>query len=66
METKGPRTPLERVMVDQKRNASWLARETGYGYPHCWRVMKGLVRLTPVFKLAASRALGVTPQELEG
>lgn len=50
---------VERVLEQQGRSISWLAREAGVTRSYAWKMLKGDRPLTPEFKAAASRALGV-------
>lgn len=56
-------TPVERVLDQQGRSVSWLARQTAVSQTYAWRMLKGERPITEDFKAATARALGV-PEDL--
>lgn len=52
-------TPVEQVLKQQGRSMSWLADQTDVSQSYAWRMLKGERPLTPEFKVATVRALGV-------
>jgi transcriptional regulator with XRE-family HTH domain len=58
-----PETAVERVLEQQGRTIAWLARQTDVSVAYAWRMLRGERPLTPAFRIAASRALGV-PEDI--
>jgi transcriptional regulator with XRE-family HTH domain len=56
-------TPVERVLDQQGRSVSWLARQTAVSQTYAWRMLKGERPVTSEFKAATARALGV-PEDI--
>lgn len=52
-------TPIERVLDQQGRSMSWLARKAGVSVSYAWRMLNGERPLTDEFRTAAAEALGV-------
>jgi transcriptional regulator with XRE-family HTH domain len=50
---------VERVLEQQGRTISWLARKAGVSVAYAWRMLNGERPLTSEFKAAAAEALGV-------
>lgn len=54
---------VERVLEQQGRSISWLARKAGVSVAYAWRMLNGERPLTAAFKAAVSEALGV-PEDI--
>jgi len=54
---------VERVLDQQGRSVSWLARKAGVAVSQAWRMLNGERTLTAEFRKAAAEALGV-PEDL--
>lgn len=54
---------VERILEQQGRTIAWLAREADVSVAYAWRMLKGERPMTPEFKAAASKALGV-PEDI--
>jgi transcriptional regulator with XRE-family HTH domain len=54
---------VERVLEQQGRSISWLARKTSVSVAYAWRMLRGERPLTAEFRAAAADALGV-PEDL--
>ena len=52
-------TTVERILEQQGRTMSWLARKTDVSVSYAWRMLHGERPLTSEFKTAAAEALGV-------
>ena len=62
-ETSPSPSPTERVLDQQGRTISWLARKTGVSVSYAWRMLRGERPLTAEFRAAAADALGV-PEDI--
>lgn len=61
-----PIANVEKVLEQQGRTIAWLARMADVSVPYAWRMLKGERPLTPEFKKAAAKALGVPEDMLFG
>lgn len=52
-------SPVEQVLEQQGRSLSWLARQTDVSQSYAWRMLHGERPVTPEFRAATVRALGV-------
>lgn len=50
---------VERVLEQQGRTPSWLARKAGIDQAYAWRMLHGERPMTDAFKAAIADALGV-------
>lgn len=54
---------VERVLEQQGRTVSWLARKSGVSVSYAWLMLQGKRPLTAEFRTAAAEALGV-PEDI--
>lgn len=54
---------MTRVLEEQERSVSWLARRAGVSVSYAWLMLRGKRPLTPEFRKAAAEALGV-PEDI--
>lgn len=63
IDQQAPTTHVERVLEQQGRSISWLARKASVSSSYAFRMLRGERPVTPEFRTAASEALGV-PEDL--
>lgn len=54
---------VERVLEEQERTVSWLARKAGVSVSYAWLMLRGKRPVTPEFRKAAAEALGI-PEDI--
>ena len=54
---------VERVLEQQGRSVSWLARKAGVSQSYAWRMLTGERTMTAEFRAAVAEALGV-PEDI--
>jgi transcriptional regulator with XRE-family HTH domain len=54
---------IERVLAQQGRTMSWLARKTGVSVSYAWLMLRGKRPLTDEFRARSAEALGV-PEDI--
>lgn len=55
--------PVERILEQQGRTMTWLARKAGVSVSYAWRMLAGERPLTDDFKARSAEALGV-PEDI--